>query len=147
MKEKTEEQDNKEATEGSAKKTLLEKEEKSAWVKAAETIAGDNKLLGIVLKIVLSPLVLLVGVGVIVYCFVRIKTLKAEMEKLKSEHKKIADEKEEREEEFQKLKKKHKKLKSLLENETEVQNFGNTPTIHSSGEAIKKKVYTTAYLD
>jgi hypothetical protein len=42
----------------------------SVWAKAAETIAGDNKLLGNVLKFVLSPIgaiILLCGAGYLIW--------------------------------------------------------------------------------
>ena len=82
-------------------KTLLGTEEKSALEKAIGTIAGDNKLMGVALKILLSPITLIVGVGALIYCFFKIKNLSTEIEKLKTENKKITDEKEEMEEELQ----------------------------------------------
>ena len=48
-------------------------EEKGVWEKAAETIAGDNKLMGSILKLIISPITLLVGVGLLIYAFIKLK--------------------------------------------------------------------------
>ncbi|MBK6836261.1 MAG: hypothetical protein IPG89_19175 [Bacteroidetes bacterium] len=62
-KKKTEQKQNGNKTE----KTLSGTDaEKGVWEKAADTIAGDNKLMGSVLKLVLSPITLLVGVGLLI---------------------------------------------------------------------------------
>ena len=58
--------------------------EKGVWEKAADTIAGDNKLMGSVLKLVLSPITLLIGVGLLIYAFIKLKGQKEETENLKA---------------------------------------------------------------
>ena len=129
--------------------TALTEEEKSAWEKAAETIAGDNKLLASVLKMVLSPFALIAGAGLLVYCFFEIKKHKEEIEKLKTENKKITDEKKELKEENEKVKKKYKKWKALSE-EPIANNIAWLPFIQQQALPIaneKKKAYQTNYLD
>ncbi len=130
-------------------KTLSGTEEKSAWEKAVETIAGDNKLMGVALKILLSPLTLLIGLGALVYCFVKIKSLNTEVEKLKTENKKLTEDKEEIEEEVHKVKRKYKKLKELLgtENESELSGLRAVPKNLIPLQPQKNKIYNTAFLD
>ncbi len=123
--------------------------EPSVWEKAAETIAGDNKLMGVALKIILSPLTLIAGVGAIIWCFFKIKGLKEEVEKLKTENKKLEDEKIIQDEEYHRVKKKYKKLKELNEagQESNVNGLGFIPQQFLPVETTKKKTYNTAYLD
>ena len=123
--------------------------EPSVWEKAAETIAGDNKLMGVALKIILSPLTLIAGIGAIIWCFFKIKGLKEEVEKLKTENKKLGDEKIIQDEEYHRVKKKYKKLKELSEagQESNVNGLGFIPQQLFPGETTKKKTYNTAYLD
>jgi len=124
-----------------------QEKEKSVWEKAAETIAGDNKLMETVLKIVLSPITLLAGAGLIVFCFFKIKQQKEDIEKLKAENKKLSDEQEIKEEEYHKLKKKHKKMKELYEPENNVKNLGSLPHKTLSEDSGKNKIYHSTYLD
>jgi hypothetical protein len=123
--------------------------EPSVWEKAAETIAGDNKLMGVALKIILSPITLIAGAGALIWCFFKIKGLKEEVEKLKTENKKFSDEKIIQDEEYHRVKKKYKKLKELNETDQEsnVNGLGFIPHQLFPGETAKKKTYNTAYLD
>ena len=66
--------------------------------KAAQTIAGDNKLMETVLKILLSPITLITGVGLIIFWFHKMNDQKEEINQLKTENKKLTDEKKEQEE-------------------------------------------------
>ncbi|MBA3664571.1 MAG: hypothetical protein H0W61_10230 [Bacteroidetes bacterium] len=121
----------------------------SAWAKAAETIAGDNKLMGVVLKILLSPVTLLLGAGALIWCFFRIKGLKEEVEKFKAENLKLETDKKTQEEDYHKLKKKHKKLKELTEGDQEnnIAGLGIMPPQLLTTPTSKSKTYKTAYLD
>ncbi len=131
------------------KKNLSGTEEPSVLEKAAQTIAGDNKLMAAVLKILLSPLALLAGGGLIIFCFSKMKGQKDEIEKLKIENKKLDDEKKELEEDYNKVKKKYKKLKAL--NETEIEKsmagVGFIPHQALPPDLKQKKTYQSAYLD
>lgn len=148
MKEaKTEQKQNSTKTE----KTLLgTEEEKGVWEKAAETIAGDNKLMGTVLKLILSPITLLIGVGLLIYAFIKMKGQKDEIEKLKAENLKLKDDYIVLEENFEKVKKKYKRIKSLTETESENSLLGIGITANRSvlpiAQPEKKKTYETAYL-
>ncbi len=117
--------------------------------KAAQTIAGDNKLIETVLKILLSPVTLITGVSLIIFWFHKINDQKTEIEQLKTENKKLNDEKKEREEEYDKLKKKYKKLKGQdeidSENNIAGQNFISTQP--KSVDSEGKTTYRSAYLD
>ena len=132
-------------------KTLSGTEEKPAWVQTAETIAGNNKIMEGVLKILLSPLTLILGAGAIVYCFFKIKGQKDEIKKLKAENDKLLEERKDQEEELQKTKKKYKKLKELheYENESPLSALGIAPhKLALPGTAqTKKKTYNTSYLE
>lgn len=148
MKENTAEQST--TTNVNDKKSLKgteQEKEKSALEKAATTIAGDNKLMETALKILLSPLTILLGVGAIIFCFFKIKNLSADIEILKAENKKLTEEKTEQEEEYHKLKKKYKKFKELNENENSLSSLGSIPKQLISNEPEKKKTYNTAFLD
>jgi cell division protein FtsB len=116
--------------------------EQSVWEKAAETIAGDNKMLASVLKMLLSPLALLAGAGLLVYCFLEMRKQKVEIEKLKNDNKELAQENE-------KTKKKYKKWKALSEGEAtkEVSGLGFTQQQSLPIASDKKKTYQTNYLD
>ncbi|MBK7816086.1 MAG: hypothetical protein JNJ41_12025 [Bacteroidia bacterium] len=145
--EKTEQKQNGNKTE----KTLSGTDaEKGVWEKAADTIAGDNKLMGSVLKLVLSPITLLVGVGLLIYAFLKLKGQKEEIEKLKAENLKLKEDCTELEEDFEKVKKKYKKIKTLAETESESPLLGIGITNHKSilpiNQSEKKKTYETAYL-
>ncbi len=124
--------------------------EKGVWEKAAETISGDNKLMGTVLKLILSPIMLLVGVGLLIYAFIKMKGQKDEIEKLKAENLKLKEDYIELEEDFEKVKKKYKKIKTLTETESESPLLGIGITNHKSilpiNQSEKKKTYETAYL-
>jgi cell division protein FtsB len=151
MKETTEEKTEQKQSENKTAKTLLgTDEEKGVWEKAAETIAGDNKLMGTVLKLILSPITLLVGVGALIYAFVKIKAQKDEIEKLKAENIKLKEDYTELEEDFEKVKKKYKKIKTLTETESESPLLGigitNNKSILPIAQPEKKKTYETAYL-
>jgi hypothetical protein len=87
----------------------------SAWEKAAEAIAGDNQLMATLLKLLLSPLTLIAGGGLIVYLFIKNKGLKDELEKLKEENKKLIDDRLLLSEESNQVRKKYKKLKKVFE--------------------------------
>jgi DNA repair exonuclease SbcCD ATPase subunit len=154
MKEQTEETKKKtteQASKQSDKKSLSGTEEEKQpawWEKAAGTIAGDNKMLGTILRFVLSPLGILLGLGLIAFGLYKMKGMKDEIEKLKSENKQLKEDFEELEEEHQKTKKKFKKLKTLNEAEAESSMNGllllNEPEKQIS-QATNKK-YQTAYL-
>lgn len=66
-------------------KPLEGTKEKSPLETAAETIAGDNKLLSAFLKLILSPLGLLAFVGVILYLLYKNKEHKDTIAKLEAE--------------------------------------------------------------
>lgn len=132
-------------------KTLSGAEEKSSWLQTAEAIAGNNKIMEGLLKILLSPVTLVVGAGALIFCFIKIKGQKDEIKKLKAENEKLLQEKNEQEEDYLKVKKKYKKLKELSEYEHEnpIHALGMSPQkllLPSSGE-VKKKTYKTSYLD
>lgn len=150
MKEQEQKKEKPESTKAEPdKKSLSGTEEKSAWEKAAETIAGDNKLMGTVLKLLLSPITLLAGAGLIIFCFYKMKGQKDEIEKLKTENKKLNDEREEMEDEYEKVRKKYKKLKvqNEMEAEKSVAEFGFIPKQALPQESVKKKTYQTAFLN
>jgi flagellar motility protein MotE (MotC chaperone) len=108
--------------------------------KAAETLAGDNTFLAAILKVLLSPLTLLVGGALVVYWMSVSKQEKTAHDKLKLEHEGL-------EEDYTALKKKYKKLKSLLEpGETKLLNQGEEP-VPQKRENTSFKSYKTAYLD
>lgn len=117
--------------------------------KAAQTIAGDNKLMETVLKILLSPIALITGVGLIIFWFHKMNDQKEEIGKLKTEVKKLTDEKKEQEEDHDKLKKKYKKLKAGNETETENNMTGQSliPMQVQPVDLAKTKTYRSAYLD
>ena len=149
MKEVKEEKTEQKQSTGKTEKTLLGKdEEKGVWEKAAETIAGDNKLMGSVLKLILSPITLLVGLGLLIYAFIKIKKKKEEIEKLKAENLKLKEDYTELEEDFEKVKKKYKKIKTLAETESESPLLGitNHKSMLPITQPDKKKTYETAYL-
>ena len=51
------------------KQPLNGTEQPSSWEKAAETIAGDNQLMSTLLKLLISPFMLIAGAGLIIYLF------------------------------------------------------------------------------
>lgn len=124
-----------------------QEKEKSLLEKASDTIAGDKTLMGTVLKFLLSPVSLLICAGIIIYCFFKIKGQKQEIEELKTQNKKLADEKNELEENFEKVRKKYKKLKVLNEAEAEKDVAGIIPIRALSEDSAKKKTYSSAFLD
>ena len=118
--------------------------EKSVWETAAETIAGDNKLMETLLKIVLSPINLLASAGLIVFCFFKLKEQKAEIEKIKTEYKEL-------DEKYTHIKKKYKKLKEENEKQetTTVSglNFRQQQVLPMENQIQKKKTYQSNFLD
>lgn len=151
MKETKEEKTEQKQSTGKTEKTLLgTDEEKGVWEKAADTIAGDNKLMGTVLKLILSPITLLVGLGLLIYAFIKLKGQKEEIEKLKAENLKLKEDYTELEEDFEKVKKKYKKIKMLAETESKSPLLGVGISNHKSilplNQPEKKKTYETAYL-
>lgn len=124
--------------------------EKGVLEKAADTIAGDNKLMGSVLKLVLSPITLLIGVGLLIYAFIKLKGQKEKIEKLKAENLKLKEDYTELEEDLEKVKKKYKKIKVLSETETENPYLGigmnAIRDVIPIAQPEKKKTYETAYL-
>lgn len=101
--------------ETSSPKSLNGTEQSSNWEKAAELIAGDNKLMGSLLKLIVSPIALLAGAGLIAYLFFKNKGYKDEITKLKEENTKLLNEKSLLAEEAETQKRKYKKLKKVLE--------------------------------
>jgi len=78
--------------------SLPDTEKKSAWQTGLDTIVGDNKLLGAVLKIILSPLaivVVLCGVGFLIYKNLEykkeIQKLSDDYKDLKASHEKLQE--------------------------------------------------------
>jgi|GEM_PF-2456835 DNA repair exonuclease SbcCD ATPase subunit len=143
------EQDSKEAKkEKTMNGTEQEKEKLAWWETAANTIAGNNQMMGNILKFVLSPLGLIIGAAIVGFGIYKMKTLKTELEKLKADLQKLGESYKELEEEHEKLRKKHKKLKALNEFEAEktTQGLGflNQPMFKQEPE--KKQMYQTAYL-
>lgn len=131
-------------------KTLSGTEEKAAWVQTAETIAGNNKIMEGLLKILLSPVTLIIGAGALIYCFFKIKGQKDEIKKLKAENEKLIEQQKEHEEELHKVKKKYKKLKEL--NEYEGSSMGSLDMAPQKlmlpfAAETKKKTYKTSYLE
>ena len=124
-----------------------QEKEKSLLEKASDTIAGDKTLMGTVMKFLLSPVSLLVCAGIIIYCFFKIKGHKEEIEKLKTENKKLADEKRILEEDFYSVKKKYKKLKILNEEDAQNSVAGIIPIRSLPEDSAKKKTYSSAFLD
>jgi hypothetical protein len=122
---------------------------KSTLEKAADTVAGDNKLMDTVLKVLLSPLALFAGAGALVFCFFKIRGLNDEVKRLETENKKLGAEKTVQEEEYLRLKKKHKKLKALVESEPERPgpSLGFMPPQQLPASNNGKKTYHSAYLD
>lgn len=151
MKEAKEEKTEQKQSSGKTEKTLLGTDaEKGVWEKAAETIAGDNKLMGTVLKLILSPITLLIGVGLLIYAFIKMKGQRDEIEKLKAENLKLKEDYTDLEEDLEKVKKKYKKIKTLTETETESPLLGigiaANRAIVPINQPEKKKTYETAYL-
>ncbi len=149
MKETKAEKTEQKQSENKTEKTLTGTDaEKGVWEKAADTIAGDNKLMGSVLKIVLSPITLLVGVGLLIYAFIKLKGQKEEIEKLKAENLKLKEDYTELEEDFEKVKKKYKKIKVLSETENPHLGIGMNAIrdVIPIAQPEKKKTYETAYL-
>ena len=120
--------------------------EKPVWEKAAETIAGDNKLLESLLKLVLSPVALIGGLGLLVYCFFELKKYKEQNEKLQEESKEM-------EKNYQELKEKYKKWKALakeLESKQPPENnigFVQQKILPMQNTTPGKKTYHSDYLD
>ena len=143
--EKTEQKQNGNKTEKTLSGTGTEK---GVWEKAADTIAGDNKLMGSALKLVLSPITLLVGVGLLIYAFIKLKGQKVEIEKLKAENLKLKEDYMELEEDLEKVKKKYKKIKVLSETENPHLGIGMNAIrdVIPIAQPEKKKTYETAYL-
>jgi hypothetical protein len=151
MKETKEEKTEQKQTGSKTDKGLSGTEaEKGVWEKAADTIAGDNKLMGSVLKLILSPITLLIGVGLLIYAFIKLKGQKEEIEKLKAENLKLKEDYMELEEDLEKVKKKYKKIKVLTETETENPHLGiglnAIRDVIPIAQPEKKKTYETAYL-
>jgi hypothetical protein len=113
MSEEKEKQENQKAE--NKKQSLNGTSENSAWEKAAEMIAGDNKLMSSLLKLLLSPFTLIAGAALIIYLFVKNKQHKDEITKLNEEKKKLAEEILIAMEETESLRKKYKKLKKVFE--------------------------------
>jgi cell division protein FtsB len=122
--------------------------EKSTLEKAADTVAGDNKLMDMVMKVLLSPLALFAGVGALIYCFLKIRGLNEEVKRLEVENKKLSAEKTFTDEEYQRLKRKHKKLKALNESEAEnsLKGLGYMPPKQLPADNKRKNTYHSAYL-
>ncbi len=85
------------------------------WEKAADMIAGNNQLMATLLKLLLSPLTLIAGAGLIIYLFFKNDQLRKEVSKLKEENKELTDEKEAVAEEADDLERKYLKIKKVLE--------------------------------
>jgi cell division protein FtsB len=134
---------------GSAKKSpsaLDGTDQPSAWEKAAELIAGDNRLMTVLLKLLLSPFTLLAGAGIIIYLLFRNKTLGDELSRLKEENQKLTSEKEELNGVAQSNKKRYKKLMSLYELEQQRQLLP-LPEGQQAPGLIGNRIMKTAFLD
>jgi uncharacterized protein YlxW (UPF0749 family) len=116
------------------------KEEKALSEKAAETLAGDNTFMAALLKILISPLTLILGGAVVLYWMSASKTEKEAHAKLKREH-------EDLQEQYGELKKKYKKLKALAEPEKQAELPGLSDPQKMIAMPTAKKTYRTAYLD
>lgn len=81
--------------------------EKSISDAAAEALSGDNKFMAAVLKILLSPMALMVGGALVLYWLNMSKGSKQELEKLQQAHENL-------QEEYAELRRKYKKLKSSM---------------------------------
>ena len=130
-------------------KPLSGTEETSVLEKAVGTIAGDNKLMGSVLKAVLSPFSLLLAASALVYCYFQIRKLKEEATKLHKENKQLKTDKILQEDELHKVKKKYKKLKEFNEaNEAlKLEGMGFVPKRLIAEAASKVQTYGTSVLD
>jgi hypothetical protein len=126
------------------------KADSTPWYdKAAQTIAGSNQLLERVLKVVFSPVTLLIGGGLLAYWFFRVHTMKKERDKAIKEAEDLKTKLEGLEEGFHKLKKKNKRLKQLLpdEQETGTQALGFLEQSRTLPPREPTKGYKTAFLD
>jgi cell division protein FtsB len=92
----------------SSNKPLSGTAEPSNWEKAATLIAGDNQLMSVLLKLIISPFTLLAGGGLIIYLFIKNKSYKDEIAGLKVENEKLSGEAEN-------LRGRYKKLKKVFE--------------------------------
>ncbi len=110
---------NQQKQEANNAKSVNGTEQSSSWEKAAETIAGDNQLMSTLLKLLLSPFTLIAGLGLIIYLFIKNKSHKDEIVKLKEENKKLTDEKLFLEQTSESFRKKYKKMKKVFEVEQE----------------------------
>jgi len=120
--------------------------EPSSWEKAAETIAGDNQLMSTLLKIVLSPITLLAGAGLIIYLFIQNKSQKDEIVGLKEENKKLTDEKLFLEEASENFRKKYKKIKKVFEAEQQAGQLLLPQGTNDSQQIPSMGKNTTSYL-
>ncbi len=124
--------------------------EKQPWEKAADVVMGDNKLMNGLVKLLLSPVTLVVGAGLILFWLYKVKGLKDELDKSKSELKKITDEKKLLEEDYEKTRKKYKRLKALNEPENTQHTLpvlNGYPFMQNTLPLSVKKTYNSAYLD
>jgi hypothetical protein len=117
--------------------------------KAAQTIAGSNQLLERVLKVVFSPVTLLIGGGLLAYWFFRVHTMKKERDKAIKEAEDLKTKLEGLEDDFRKQKKKNKRLKQLLPEEPEsaAQGLGFLEQSRTLPPREPAKAYKTAFLD
>lgn len=148
MKEQEQTSPNRENTQSQAdKKDTSDKQ--AVLEKAAQTIAGDNKLMETTLKILLSPITLIGGAVLLIFWFYKMNEQKNEIERLKTENKKLSEEKKEWEEEHDRIKKKYKKLKGQEETNGEDDMTGGRFISMQSRltDSTKKKTYRSAYLD
>ena len=120
--------------------------EKSVWEKAAETIAGDNKLLESLLKVVLSPIALIGGLGLVVYCFFELKKQKEQSEKLQQENKDLSVDYNEVKEKYKKWKALAKELESKQQPETNI-GYVHQKILPMQNNTPIKKTYHSNYLD
>jgi cell division protein FtsB len=144
--ERKEQGSDKQQTASNPKTDAAKAAEKTVWEKAAETIAGDNKLMEGVLKVVLSPIALLGGLGLLVYCFFEMRKQKEQIDKLQSENKELSDDNKEIKEKYKKWKIVAKELEA---EKNAVPNIGyvQQKVLPMQNTMPVKKTYQSDYLD
>ncbi len=133
-----------------------DKDETASWLKAAQTIAGDNKLLSTILKFLLSPLAIVVALCVAGFLFYKNMKhkkentrLEGENKKLEEEAKKLKEKVEKMEDNYQALVEKQqqpKKRQFIDYDEPPMREMSYAPSQRSS-EGSKRKNNATFYFD
>ena len=128
-----------------------DEEKQSMWEKAADTIAGDNKILASLLKMLLNPVVLITA-GILGYVWFKNKQKKKEVDETKKNKKQ-----KKKHTELKKLRKENETLINEMKTQKRKEQILNQETESVNGaEKIERKTYKpspiktqlkTAYLD